>query len=173
MKGVIVVKPERCMGCDTCALACAVEHSESKDLFEAIKQTPAPCSRIEVEQGKRFAIPLQCKQCENAPCVRVCPTKALQRQDEDSPVIIDHALCIGCKECVLACPFGVIRMDDASHAIIKCDQCFERLQRNALPACVSSCPIGALEFVELDDVAAAKRGAYLLEIEPGGGEQRQ
>jgi carbon-monoxide dehydrogenase iron sulfur subunit len=126
-----------------------------------------------VEQGRGFVVPLQCRQCEDAPCMTVCPTKALHRVDNDSPVVIDADLCIGCKECVLACPFGVIRMDDWSHAIIKCDQCFERLERDELPACVESCPMGALAFSNLDDVAEGKRESYLLRIEAAhGGETK-
>lgn len=165
MKGAIVVKLGRCLGCKTCELACSVEHSQTKNLVDAIQETPPPSSRISVEQGDNFAVPLQCRQCENAPCVAVCPTKALHRTDQESPVLIDHDLCVGCQACVLACPFGVIRMDRFSRAIIKCDQCFERIERGELPACVASCPVKALEFKSLDEVTREKRGAYLLQIE--------
>lgn len=171
MKGMIVVTPERCMGCSGCEVACAIEHSQSKRLVDAIHERPAPCSRVMVEQGRTFAVPLQCRQCEDAPCVAVCPTQALFRHDTDSPVVLDKDLCIGCKNCVLACPFGVIRMDERSHAIIKCDQCFERLQRHELPACVEACPIGALEFRTLDSAVTAKREAYLVQIEREGGSE--
>ncbi len=165
MKGAIVVKVDRCLGCKTCELACAVEHSQSKNLEEAILESPSPTSRVSVEQGEGFAVPLQCRQCEDAPCIAVCPTHALHRTDRDNPVIIDHDLCVGCHACVLACPFGVIRMDRFSHAIIKCDQCFDRIERGELPACVESCPVKALEFKTLEEVTLEKRGAYLLQIE--------
>jgi anaerobic carbon-monoxide dehydrogenase iron sulfur subunit len=165
MKGAIVVNLGRCQGCKTCELACAVEHSQSKRLEESVLETPAPRSRVSVEQGDGYAVPLQCRQCENAPCVAVCPTRALHRTNQESPVLIDHDLCVGCQACVLACPFGVIRMDRFSRAIIKCDQCFERVQRGEQPACVASCPVRALEFKSLDEVTREKRGAYLLQIE--------
>lgn len=165
MKGAIVVKADRCQGCKTCELACAVEHSVSQRLEEAIRETPFPTARVSVEQGAGFAVPLQCRQCEDAPCVAVCPTQALHRTDQESPVLIDHDLCVGCQACVLACPFGVIRMDRFSRAIIKCDQCFERIERGELPACVAACPVRALEFKSLDEVTREKRGAYLLQIE--------
>mgnify|MGYP001572376780 CR=1 FL=1 len=165
MKGILVVKAHRCMGCKSCEIGCAVEHSRSRNLYEAIAEYPRPSSRVSVKSGEGFAVPLQCRQCENAPCVAVCPTRALYRKNEDSPVAIDQDLCIGCKWCVLACPFGVITLDDKSHTIVKCDQCMERLERGQLPACVVSCPTGALEFKCMEDVIAEKREAFLLQIE--------
>lgn len=161
MKGAIVVKVGRCQGCKTCELACAVEHSQTKNLEDAIQETPPPASRVSVEQGEGFAVPLQCRQCENAPCIAVCPTHALHRTSQEDPVIIDHDLCVGCHACVLACPFGVIRMDKFSRAIIKCDQCFHRIEKGQMPACVESCPVAALEFKNLDEVTKDKRGAFL------------
>ena len=166
MKGTIVVNVGRCQGCKTCELACAVEHSQTQKLAEAIHETPPPASRVSVEQGAGFAVPLQCRQCEDAPCVAVCPTHALHRTDQESPVIIDQDLCVGCHACVLACPFGVIRMDRSSRAIIKCDQCFHRIEKGELPACVAACPVKALEFKSLDDVSREKRGAFLTTFEP-------
>jgi len=165
VKSMLVVKVDRCLGCRSCELACAVEHSASRDLYEAIHETPGPRARVRVSQGATFAIPLQCRQCADAPCVAICPTSALHRADEDSPVFIDHARCIGCTWCVLACPFGVITLDAKGRTIIKCDQCFERVEHGELPACVSACPTGALEFKALEDVVAEKREACLLQIE--------
>lgn len=165
MKGMIVVRADRCQGCKTCELACGVEHSQTKTLATAIREEQPPRPRVQVEQGVGFKVPLQCRQCENAPCVGICPTHALHRKDPDSPVLIDQALCIGCKWCILACPFGVIRMDEDSRAIIKCDQCFERLERGEIPACVEACPVQALEFKQVSQVAADKREAYLVQIE--------
>jgi len=173
MKGMIVVRTTRCLGCKSCEMACAVEHSGSRDLYQAIHETPTPSARVSVEQGASFVVPLQCRQCEDAPCVEVCPTNALRRPDKDSPVTIDHELCIGCKWCILACPFGVISMDANARTVIKCDQCFERAQRGELPACVQACPTGALQFKTLEEVMAEKREAFLVQIERGfGGENK-
>lgn len=164
MKGMIVVRAQRCLGCKSCEIACAVEHSASRDLYQAIHESPAPSARLEVAVGEGFVVPLQCRQCADAPCIEICPTKALSRADAGSPVVIDHDLCVGCQWCVLACPFGVIQMDDKAKTIIKCDQCFERLQRDELPACVSSCPTKALAFRTMQEILAEKREAYLVEI---------
>lgn len=171
MKGMLVVRAERCLGCKSCEIACAVEHSKSGSLFEAIDEYPAPSSRVDVAMGDGFVVPLQCRQCEDAPCVAICPTKALHRADQHSPVIIDQDRCIGCKWCVLACPFGVITLDDESRTVIKCDQCFARLERGELPACVMACTTRALQYKTLDEVVAEKRQAFLVQIEGcvGGG----
>jgi len=165
MKGIIVVKVDRCLGCKSCEIACAVERSQSKILTDAIHEHPSPAVGIWVEKGNTFVTPLQCRQCEEAPCLTVCPTHALHRDDRQSPVLIDGGLCVGCQLCVLACPFGVIRMDDDLHAIIKCDQCSQRVSDGEAPACVASCQTGALEFKRIEDVLQEKKEAYLLMIE--------
>ncbi|MFO7900182.1 MAG: 4Fe-4S dicluster domain-containing protein, partial [Planctomycetota bacterium] len=94
MKNMIVVNVGRCLGCKSCEMACAVEHSASRTLFEAICESPPPRSRVSVEQGAGFVVPLQCRQCEDTPCVTICPTGALYRADADSPIVIDHERCI-------------------------------------------------------------------------------
>jgi len=167
MKGMLVVRAHRCLGCKACEIACAVEHSNSKNLYEAIHESPSPSPRVDVAVGETFVAPLQCRQCEDAPCITICPTNALRRADKESPVVIEQDLCIGCKWCILACPFGVITLDDKSNTIIKCDQCFDRLQRGELPACACACPTGALEFKTLDEILAGKREAFLVHIERG------
>ena len=167
MKGMIVTRPHRCLGCKACEIACALEHSRSRDLYQAMCESPAPSSRVEVAQGEAFVVPLQCRQCEDAPCATVCPKSALSRADMESPIVLDHDLCIGCQWCVLACPFGLITLDENSKTIIKCDQCSERLKRGELPACVSACPTGALEFESSDKVVADTREKFLVRIERG------
>ncbi|MFC1699733.1 4Fe-4S dicluster domain-containing protein [Candidatus Omnitrophota bacterium] len=159
MKGIIVVDPKRCLGCHSCHLHCATAHSESKQLMQAIQQRPLPQPRINVEAQ---ALPLQCRHCEDAPCVEVCATKALERKDQESPVLINDRLCIGCKQCILVCPFGVIYMDAQGKAVTKCDLCFERLQKDELPACVSGCPTGALQFKSIEQASKEEKKEYLI-----------
>ena len=172
VKSMLVVKVDRCLGCKSCELACALEHSASQDLYQAIHEACPPKTRVRVGQGTVFAVPLQCRQCEDAPCMDICPTGALHRADADSPVLIDHDLCIGCMLCVLACPFGVITLDERGRTLVKCDQCFERVQEGQMPACVTACPTKALEYKSMEEVVADKRKASLVRIESaltGGG----
>ena len=147
----------KCLACRSCEIACALEHSQSGDLFQAIAENPPPAARVSVEAVAGAAIPLQCRHCEDAPCVTVCPTRALHRQMQDQPVLIDEERCIGCKLCVMVCPFGVIALRPEGKVALKCDLCLNRVEQGERPACVSACPTGALEFVSLDEVARRKR----------------
>ena len=169
MKSMLVIKVQQCVGCKSCEISCAVEHSDDQELFAAIRQDPPPVARVTVAQGEGFAAPLQCRQCEDAPCVAICPTHALHRPDADSPVLLEADACIGCTWCVLACPFGVIKLDGNSHAIIKCDQCRARVQEGEQPACVVGCPTGALTFKTMDEVLAEKREAVLADLKRSQG----
>jgi len=157
MDKVIVVNIEKCLGCKSCELACALVHSKSKVLEEAIAESPRPQRMVTVEAVEEFAVPIQCRHCEAAPCVEICPTGAIQRQSEQAPAVVDEDLCIGCKLCLLICPFGVLQIGSEGRAIIKCDMCLERMEQEQEPACVEACPTKALKLVSLKDLAKAKR----------------
>ncbi len=163
MSDLLVVDRQKCLGCHSCELACAVEHSRSKNLYTAIREKPLPRRRVEVEHYGGSNLPLQCRHCEDAPCVRVCPTKALFREDEGEAVLVEDSLCIGCKWCLLACPFGVITLDQRSKAIVKCDLCQDRAAGKKPPACAESCPTGALQFTSAPEYTAKKRKDFLVE----------
>ena len=164
MKGVIFVDVGKCLACKSCELHCAVEHSKSKELYKAIFECPLPQGRITVESEGGFNIPLQCRQCEDAPCMKVCPSKAIDRFGNDQPVLINEERCIGCNLCIVACPFGVLKMNKSGKAVIKCDMCFERLQEGKLPACVMACPSKALKFKTLEEISKEKKDKYLTSI---------
>ena len=167
MKGIILIDPEKCLGCKTCELQCAVVHSKSKSINKAIREKPLPQSRLRVESAFKLTIPLQCRHCEDAPCVKVCPTKALEKPEKEGPVLIKEQLCIGCKWCIVVCPFGVINMDREGKAIIKCDLCFDRLKKDEKPACCEGCPTGALQFISIGKMQEKKRKEYLVRFKKG------
>jgi carbon-monoxide dehydrogenase iron sulfur subunit len=157
MNGMILVRVERCLGCKSCELACAVAHSSTKDLNSFISSEERPGYRIHVEAYKDNAVPIHCNHCENAPCMLACPTGAIHREGENEPVLFDHTRCIGCKMCVQACPFGVITMRLDGKGVLKCDLCVDRLARGQEPACVAACPTNALVFGDEEQLAQAKR----------------
>ena len=157
MDKVIAINIEKCLACKSCEIACAVVHSESKVLQEAIQESPKPQRMVTVEAAGEYGVPIQCRHCEAAPCVEICPTGAIQRPDEESPVVVDADLCIGCKLCMLICPFGVLKIGKEGRAIIKCDMCYELLKEGQLPACVQACPTKALQLVSLEELTKSRR----------------
>ncbi len=151
----IFIRLERCVGCRSCELACRVAHSQSGTLVSAIREKPEPRRRIYVEQVGKTAVPFMCRHCEDAPCVRSCPTGALTHDPETEHVVYEAARCIGCHACLMACPFGMIQPDRKSGFIAKCDFCAGRPE----PACVAACPTRALvlekEFLDTRRRASA------------------
>jgi len=92
-----------------------------------------------------------CKHCVNAPCLEVCPTSAILRTEFDT-VYIHEPACNGCRDCVSACPFGVIHMSEARHVAQKCTLCYDRLQNGMQPACSQACPTQSIQFGKLEDL---------------------
>ncbi len=160
----IMVNIEKCLACKSCELACAVAHSISGIIEDAIKEHPTPRKRVTVEAVAEYAVPLQCRHCEDAPCITVCPTSAIHREQADGPVLIDQDRCIGCKFCFMVCPFGVIDISGDGKIMIKCDLCFERTKAGEEPACVEACPTKALKFVDEKELAAGKRQKAAKEL---------
>ena len=156
MKKVIYIDVEKCLGCRSCELQCAVAHSVSQSLLGALSEEPRPLPRVQVEAAEDMALPLQCRHCEEAPCVAVCPSGALKKLGPEQPVIFDEERCIGCMTCVLACPFGLIR-PDRRHAVVKCDFCIERQEKGEEPACVAACATGAIQVLPLEEVVREAR----------------
>jgi len=158
-KGNIWVDVSRCLACKSCEFACAVAHSESKTVHGAIREDPLPEPRVSLTAIDDLAIPLQCRHCEDAPCVSICPTDALEKSGPEGPVLIDVERCIGCKFCIAVCPFGVITLSRSGKAALKCDLCIERLEEGAEPACVEACQTGALQFREIGELVRERRRA--------------
>jgi len=153
----LLINLERCLGCKSCELACAVEHSLSKELFGAVWEKLPPLPRIYVEAGGELNFPLQCHHCSDARCIKACITGALWREEESGLVNHHKEKCIGCWMCVMTCPFGVIVQDRREQIALKCDRCPDR----EIPACVEACPTKAISLEEVPSFAKGKRKEYL------------
>ncbi len=157
----IVVDVKKCLACCSCKLACAVAHSSSGRLLDALREERRPESRVTVEAAGKWGVPLQCRHCEDPVCVTVCPTKAITKPGPDDPVTFDSEKCIGCAYCVQVCPFGVIRISRSGKGVIRCDLC---ANRPGGPACVEACPTGALSFEEVEETARRARKKAAREV---------
>ncbi|HVC18933.1 MAG TPA: NrfD/PsrC family molybdoenzyme membrane anchor subunit [Vicinamibacterales bacterium] len=137
----------KCIGCHACTIACKSEH-----------QIPIGVNRCwvkTVEKGtfpdtRRFFFPVLCNQCDEAPCVRICPTGALFKR-RDGIVDLHGDSCIGCRACMVACPYDQLFIDPGTHTAEKCNFCANRIENRLEPACVSVCPTQCRIFGDLDD----------------------
>jgi len=167
----VFVNPEKCIGCRHCEIACALEHSQSKDIFTAFFESPISQPRIHVERGVGFAtFPNRCRHCDPAPCMQVCPTGALYRDEETGSVLVNYDKCIGCAMCAMVCPFDVITFTEVwnvnfAHEVnAKCDHCIDRQREGREPACVEACKTGALEFGDVNDIIRSSRKDFTLRV---------
>ncbi len=151
---VIVFDPTKCLGCGNCQIYCAVEHSKTKLLFKAPSEVPRPRYFTHNILVDVYVAPLRCFHCDKAPCIDVCPTKAIYK--EEGFILVKSDLCIGCKACAMVCPFGIPVYDYQLKTIVKCDGCIERVKQGKQPACVEACKSGALKFGKLEDLQREK-----------------
>src|SRR3954453_11260714 len=110
-----------------------------------------------------------CKHCVNAACLEVCPTGAIIRTQFDT-VVIQSDVCNGCRDCISACPFDVIGINEANNTAMKCTLCYDRLQNGLTPACAQACPTASIQFGPLAELQA--RGRQRVEHLHQNGEGR-
>ena len=171
----VLVHPERCVGCMQCMVACAMAHSQSKNLFAATLEHPRPRPRIHVGVGPAHeGFPNRCRHCDPAPCLVACLPGAIFRARDLETVLIDPDKCINCASCAMACPFGVFAITRTISAppdktvAVKCDNCVERQAQGLIPACVEICKVGALTFEEPDEALKRKTDEVSHSVLLGG-----
>lgn len=143
MNKMLIVDHSKCTGCRLCEVVCSVKKNGTANPARA---------RIAVIKWESLCVetPMLCQQCESAPCMAVCPVTALSRDDDMGRVSLDYDLCIGCKFCVAACPFGAMGIDAVTRKVIKCDLC------DGDPTCVKFCETKALQYEDSNTATMTK-----------------
>ncbi len=147
----------KCIGCKTCELACAVEHSVTKDLFLAILERPRPKKRRDTQFIERnVSHSIGCQHCDEPPCVEACMASCIAKDPKTGKVDIDRSRCVACWMCIMVCPFASITRERGAgdeDKSIKCDLCPDRDN----PACVDACPTHCLSYETRDKFMAGAR----------------
>lgn len=142
----MVMDSRKCVGCKACVLACMAENDVPqgycRDWIVEEVRGRFPNLRAEIRSER-------CNHCDNAPCVKACPTGASFVSDGGS-VQVDRDKCTGCKACVASCPYDARYVHPAGH-VDKCSFCLHRVRRGDKPACVSTCPTHSLHFGDIND----------------------
>jgi Fe-S-cluster-containing dehydrogenase component/formate-dependent nitrite reductase membrane component NrfD len=142
-----VIDQRKCIGCHACTLACKAENQVPVGSFRTwVKYI----EKGEFPNTRRYFTIERCQHCEDAPCVEICPTRALFKR-QDGIVDFDSVRCIGCKSCMQACPYDALYIDPNSHTAAKCNYCAHRTDRGLLPSCVIVCPVNAIIAGDLED----------------------
>lgn len=158
----VIADSSRCIGCQTCMAACLEAHNIPGNIAQP---------RLRVTRTYDISAPVACHHCEDAPCAKACPTGAVFFDPENHRIGVDESKCIGCKSCVMACPFGAVKvatkqvpvlMGDVQVGtktksfVLKCDLCVDR---PGGPACVAACPTKGLVLLDekaLEDMSAER-----------------
>jgi Fe-S-cluster-containing dehydrogenase component len=171
------IQVDRCIGCSRCVEACKIENEVPMEPIyfrtwveryvieasgEVTVDSPGgglegfPPAAEEQEILRSFFVPKLCNQCDNPPCVQVCPVGATF-MTPDGVILVDDQTCIGCRYCIQACPFGARYLNPISRTADKCTFCYHRITRGLRPACVEVCPSQARVFGELRGLASPLR----------------
>ena len=148
-RNCIVVNIDRCTGCYACQVACKMQNEVALGLAWNKVKIVGPVG--EYPKMVRYPLPTMCQECENAPCLEVCPTGATYRDEETGVILIDSEQCIGCQACMQACPYGQRCYNEQAGVVEKCNLCHDLTAKGELPACVKSCSAGARFYGDLDD----------------------
>jgi formate dehydrogenase iron-sulfur subunit len=175
-----------CIGCKACEVACKEWNQLSGDAPNFLADSYDNTGKLDAENWRHvkfleldshltasttvgngqawLMMSDVCKHCQHASCAEVCPTDAIIRTEFDT-VFIQQEVCNGCRNCISACPYGVIGFSQQTGTVHKCTFCYDRLQNNMQPACAQACPTQSIQFGNLVDMHAAadKRLAQLHE----------
>ena len=148
-RNCLVINLDRCIGCYACEVACKMENDIA--LGERWNKVVQVEPFGEFPHVSTYWLPVMCQQCEESPCTHVCHTGASYRDEATGMVLVDKEKCIGCKYCMMACPYGVRSWNAAESVVEKCTLCAHLSKNGELPMCVRTCSAGARFYGDIDD----------------------
>lgn len=149
------VDTSKCTGCKTCQVSCKDEKEldigpKFRRIYEYTGGDWVKSDNVWIQNIFNYYISLACNHCTNPICAKVCPTGAMHKRLEDGLVIVDQSVCIGCRNCESACPYGAPQFDSHKKVMSKCDGCYMRVEQGLKPVCIESCPQRALDFDQIN-----------------------
>jgi Fe-S-cluster-containing dehydrogenase component len=160
MEKVIAIDYERCTGCRRCELACSLHHFGECN-------PKLSCIRLVFLEETKETFPVSCANCSTPICLDLCPVKAISIDPKTTAAVIDSNRCIGCKTCVIHCPFGAAGFNPHTRVSFKCDLC------GGEPLCATFCASGALKFLPLDEFLDIRRRDFANETRKAQAEGRR
>ncbi len=147
----MVIVGDRCIGCDACYVSCKTDW-DVPAMKEAFRTKVFEVESEDIHGNPTIGfLPTLCNHCDNAPCVDVCPTGASFKRDEDGIVLVEPDMCIGCKACMVACPYDARYYNEEEQTVDKCTFCLPRISNGLDPACVTTCVGESRNFGDLND----------------------
>lgn len=148
-----------CTGCKACQVACVDKHDLPlgvlwRRVAEYSGGTWSISGNTVTPNIFAYYTSVACNHCESPICMQVCPTTAMTRRD-DGTVFVNQDLCVGCRYCEWACPYGAPQFNSSTGHMSKCDLCYDYRSDGAQPACVAACPSRALDWGPIDDLRSA------------------
>ncbi|MBQ0532803.1 DMSO/selenate family reductase complex B subunit [Providencia huaxiensis] len=151
------VDTSKCTGCKTCQVSCKDKNElpigvNFRRVYEYTGGEWTKQTSDDTWQQNVFAyyVSISCNHCSNPACTKACPTGAMHKREHDGLVVVDEKICVGCRYCEMACPYGALQYNPEKKHMTKCDGCFELIAQNKAPICVASCPLRALDFGPMD-----------------------
>ena len=154
------VDTSKCTGCKTCQLACKDDNELPVGVNWRRVYEYSGGDWQQNEDGTytnnvfAYYMSISCNHCAEPACTKACPTGAMHKREQDGLVAVNEEVCVGCRYCEMACPYGAPQYNSVKKNMTKCDGCYDRVELGKKPICIESCPLRALDFGPIDELRA-------------------